>query len=108
MKGDFETPDRLTPEVLRMLAVEEVRSGNDVSTETGKVPEDDRRSGGEVVAKEVLRSARAVLGWVVDLVLSLVAALICVAVIVFILTALWLAFTGNAPAFVAWLPWVGG
>lgn len=108
MKGDFKAPDRLTPEVLRMLSHEEVRSGNDVSTEMGEVPEDDRRSGGEVVAKEMLRSARAVLGWVVDLVLSLVAALICVAVIVFILTALWLAFTGNAPAFVAWLPWVGG
>lgn len=108
MKGDFETPDRLTPEVLRMLSHEEVRSGNDVSTETGKAPEDDRRSGGEVVAKEVLRSARVVLGWIVDLVLTLVAALICVAGGVFILTALWLAFTGNAPAFVAWLPWVGG
>lgn len=107
MKGDFEAPDRLTPEVLRMLADGEDHSGNDVSTEMGKAPEDDRRSGGEVVAKEVLRSARALLGWVVDLVLTLVAALICVAGGVFVLTALWLAFTGNAPAFVAWLPWVG-
>ena len=108
MKGDFKAPDRLTPEVLRMLADGKDHSGDYISSWTGKAPEDDRRSGGEVVAKEVLRSARAVLGWVVDLVLSLVAALICVAGGVFILTALWLAFTGNAPAFVAWLPWVGG
>ena len=86
MKGNFKAPDRLTPEVLRMLADGKDHRGDYVSIWTGKAPEDDRRSGGEVVAKEVLRSARALLGWVVDLVLSLVATLICVTVGVFLLT----------------------
>lgn len=45
MKGDFKAPDRLTPEVLRMLADGEDHSGDFISSWTGKAPEDDRRSG---------------------------------------------------------------
>ena len=86
MKGDFKAPDRLTPEVLRMLADGKDHSGDYVSSWTGKAPEDDRRSGGEVVAKEVLRSARALLGGFVDMVLTLVAMAVCVTVGVFLLT----------------------
>ena len=86
MKSNFKAPDRLTPEVLRMLAAGADHSGDYITTWTGRPPEDDRRSGGWLVAREALRGARAVLGLFLERLLELLLIAICVGCGVFLLT----------------------
>lgn len=86
MKGDFSAPERLTPEVLRMLVAGEDHSGGHASSWTGEAPEDDRRSGGWLVAREALRGARAVLGLFLERLVELLLIAICVGCSVFLLT----------------------
>lgn len=86
MKGDFSAPERLTPEVLRMLAAGADHSGDYITTWTGRPPADDRRSGGWLVARDALRGARAVLGLMLERLLELLLIAICVGCSVFLLT----------------------
>lgn len=93
MKGDFSAPERLTPEVLRILAAGANHSGDYITTWTGRPPENDRRSGGWLVAQEALRGARAVLGLMLERLLELALIAVCVGCIVFLLTVAYVLLT---------------